>query len=156
TKLALQRMGLFPAARATYRFLNTGIRRQRRREIDFYRTLLSPGSLCFDIGANLGQKAEVFLSCGARVLIVEPNLLCQPTLNFHFGRNPNAELVMSAVGRAESSTTLYVHGTDATASVRPEWDLKTFGVNRPTTRLMVPTTSLDSLIDQYGRPDYVK
>src|SRR5262245_60957671 len=65
-KWALQKTGLFPAVRAGYRLLNPKIRHQRFREINFYSALLKPDALCFDIGANLGQKAEVFLCCAAR------------------------------------------------------------------------------------------
>jgi hypothetical protein len=125
--MALQRTGLFPAARAGYRMVNPRIRNQRFREINFYSTFLKPDALCFDIGANLGQKAEVFLSCAKRVIIVEPNVLCQPTLSYLFGRNPNAEVLMTAVGSTPGWMKLYVHGTDSTASARPEWDRQVYG-----------------------------
>src|SRR5262245_58356498 len=102
-KHALLRIGLFPVVRTAYRALSRAIRTQRSHEIDFYRALLRPDSLCFDVGANLGQKAEVFLSCGARVIIIEPNVLCHPTLRFLFSRSPNAEIVATAVGSFRGS-----------------------------------------------------
>jgi FkbM family methyltransferase len=106
--------------------------------------------------SNLGQKAEVFLACAARVIIVEPNILCQPTLSYLFGRNPNAELLMTAVGSTPGWMDLYVHGTDSTASARPEWDRQVYGVDRGTTARVVPVTTLDGLIERYGQPDFVK
>jgi FkbM family methyltransferase len=155
-RLALQKMGLFPAARTVYRLVNPSVRGQLSREINFYRPLLKPDSLCFDVGANLGQKAEVFLSCGARVIIIEPNTFCQPTLNYLFSRNLKAEVVMTAVGGAQRSIDLHVHGTETTASARPEWERQIYGVTRATTVLTVPVTTLDKLIERYGRPDFIK
>ena len=127
TKRILQRAGLFPIVRSVYRSLNDRIRKQKAHEITFYRTLLRPDALCFDVGANLGQKAEVLLACSSRVIIVEPNILCLPTLRYLFGSNPNAEIVTSAVGNFRGSINLHVHGTDPTASVRPEWDRQFMG-----------------------------
>jgi hypothetical protein len=119
-KSTLMKTGLFPAARAAYRFLNRDIRDQRRQEIEFYSKLLKPDALCFDVGANLGQKTEVFLACGARVVTIEPNPHCGPTLQFHFAGNPRCELLFTAVGSSEGAIELFTHLADATASVRSD------------------------------------
>jgi FkbM family methyltransferase len=156
TKATLQRIGLFPAARSAYRALHGGIRKQRAHEIAFYSSLFSPGALCFDIGANLGQTTEVFLACGARVLSVEPNALCHPTLKHLFGENKNCQIVQSAIGSSNGFIDLHVHGTDATASVRADWDRQTYGSDRGTTATTTPIATLDTLIERYGRPDFVK
>ena|ERR1700722_5400283 len=119
TKTALHKWGLFPLARAAYRVCNRDVRKQQGREISFYSSLIPVGALCFDIGANLGQKAEVLIACGAHVVSVEPNPMCYPTLRHLFGNNKNCHIVPSAVGKANGSVDLHIHGTDATASVRP-------------------------------------
>jgi FkbM family methyltransferase len=155
-KHTLQRIGLFPIARTAYRALSPSVRAQRSHEIAFYGSLLRPNSLCFDVGANLGQKAEVFLSCGARVIILEPNVLCHATLSHLFNRNPNARIVSTAVGSSRGSTDLHVHGTDSTASVRLDWDRQVYGIDRTCTALAVPVTTLDDLIEHFGRPDFIK
>jgi FkbM family methyltransferase len=49
---------------------------QNAAERSFYRHLIQPGDLVFDIGANVGAKTEIFLSLGAYVVAVEPNALC--------------------------------------------------------------------------------
>jgi FkbM family methyltransferase len=155
-KSALQKMGLFPAARRAYRLLNSDIRNQRRREIKFYSALLKPGALCFDVGANLGQKTEIFLACGARVITIEPNPHCRPTLEFHFGGNPRCELLFTAVGSSEGEIELFTHLADSTASARSDWNLKVFGLKREMKALLVPMTTLDTLISRYGQPDFIK
>src|SRR6186997_854417 len=35
--------------------------------VKFYKQFLSPGNLCFDIGANIGNRTRVFLQLGATV-----------------------------------------------------------------------------------------
>jgi FkbM family methyltransferase len=155
-KAALHQAGLFPVARAVYRSLNREIQKQRWRELEFYSSLLKPNALCFDVGANLGQKSEIFLACGARVIAIEPNPKCQPTLWFQFGRNPRCELVYAAVGEAEGTVELFTHSSDSTASVNPNWDREVFGFKREIESVEVPMTTLDSLISRYGCPDFVK
>lgn len=154
-KWALQQTGLFPTARSVYRTLNRSIRANKAREIAFYKSLLPENSLCFDIGANLGQKTEVLVACGARVICVEPNEMCLPTLNFQFANRNNVRLVTEAVGSTSGFATMHVDGTAATASLRPEWN-KMFGQGSETVPQVVPITTLDVLISKYGRPDFVK
>jgi FkbM family methyltransferase len=155
-KQVLQQVGLFPVARSLYRSVNPTVRAQKSYEARFYGNLLKPNSLCFDVGANLGQKAEIFRLCGARVVAVEPNYLCHPTLTHLFGHDKNVQIVSSAVGSSNGHLDLYVHGTDATGSARPEWHQQVYGNNQKTRALKVPVTTIDSLIDRYGRPDFVK
>ena len=145
-KSALQKMGLFPATRWAYRRLNRKIREQGHREIDFYSAFAEPSTLCFDIGANLGQKTEVFLACGARVITVEPNPHCRSALEYNFAGNSQCELVFMAVGPSESVIELFTHLADSTAGARPDWDTKIFGIGRRISPVSVPMTTLDALI----------
>jgi FkbM family methyltransferase len=154
-RTVLQKWGFFPIARTAYRVCSRGVRKQRAHEISFYSSLIPTGALCFDIGANLGQKAEVLLACGAHVVAVEPNPLCYPTLRHLFGNNNNCYIVQSAVGKTKGSIDLYIHGTDATASVRPEWDKQIFGFDRGVTAVKTPLTTLDALIELHGKPDFI-
>jgi len=48
----------------------------RSTEVDFYRNTLEgfqPGDVIFDVGANEGQKTDIFLRLGAKVVAVEPD-----------------------------------------------------------------------------------
>src|SRR5207253_121002 len=102
-----------------YRKFTPSIRRQRAKELEFYRGILKRRSLCFDVGANLGQKTELFIEMDCRVVMVEPNVNCAPTLDYQFGKNPNVKIVMSAVGSTEGTVKYYSQGTSAASSVRP-------------------------------------
>jgi FkbM family methyltransferase len=154
-KTYLQKWGLFPIARTAYRVCSRNVRKLKAHEISFYSSLIPPNALCFDIGANLGQKSEVLLGCGAHVVLVEPNPLCHSTLRHRFGKNENCYIVPSAVGKTSGFIDLYIHGTDATGSVRPEWDKQVYGVDRGVTAVKTPLTTLDALIELHGKPDFI-
>lgn len=47
-----------------------------RKKIAFYKRFISKGDLCFDIGANIGEKSKLFLKCGAKVVAFEPQKSC--------------------------------------------------------------------------------
>jgi hypothetical protein len=56
---------------------------RRSKEVSFYRSVLNgfrPGDLIFDVGANVGDKTDIFLRLGARVLAVEPDKAAQQVL----------------------------------------------------------------------------
>lgn len=155
-KSGLQRVGLFPIVRSAYRKLSTPIQAQHRKELSFYAGLLKPAGLVFDVGANLGQRSEVFLELGNKVVAVEPNAACQPTLRHLFGSNQNFTLVEKAIGHEVGSVTFYASGTDSTGSTRPDWNTKVFGSDRGQIARVVPMTTLDALVSEYGIPDFVK
>src|SRR5262245_6490618 len=123
-KHVLHKLGLFPVARALYRRISPAHRRERQNNKDFYGTLVRPGDLCFDVGANLGQSIEALVELGAKVIAVEPNAECLPVLSFHFGRDPNVRIVAKACGKAAGVAQLHYSGTDSTASLRPDWPFK--------------------------------
>lgn len=153
-KAILQRAGLFPVARAAYRGLNPRIRHELLKDRALYSQFIKRGDLVFDVGVNLGQKTETFLGCGAKVIGIEPNPRCTPTLNRLFGSNPNFVLVQEAVGAEEGILELHFTGTDSTASLRADWGEKRAMPNIES--MPVPVTTLDRLIDRFGVPAFCK
>lgn len=146
-----QKLGLYPLARAVYRSLNSKIARDLERQTAFYRKFISPGDLCFDIGANVGQTSEVMLAAGARVIAVEPNPACHEGLRWQFGRKREFTLITEAISDTETTARLYVNGTDSRASLRADWKfLPKSG------EVEVSTTTLDALIAKHGSPVYCK
>ena len=72
--------------------------RQRRRMMSFYRQFIREGDLCFDVGANIGNRTEVFLKLGASVVAIEPQADCMKGLQRKFGRNANVTLLQKGLG----------------------------------------------------------
>src|SRR5262245_21821949 len=64
--------------------------------VDFYSQVLKPGELCFDIGANVGNRLKVFRKIGARVVAVEPQPACASVLRAVYGRDPSVDVLAVA------------------------------------------------------------
>lgn len=155
-KGAARRLGVFPLTRNLYRRLDPRVRRARRRDLAFFKSLVGRNDLVFDIGANLGQKSEIFLACGARVVALEPNPLCAPTLRFEFARNDGFRLIEKAVGAEAGRARLNFVGAESTASLRGDWKWLTEGGKLKARNVEVEVTTLDALIAEFGPPAYCK
>ena len=79
--------GLYRPARSLYRLLNQAQSSKLRQEFDFYSKVIKPGSLCFDVGANIGEKSEIFLKAGASVVAFECQTDCLRELNARCGHD---------------------------------------------------------------------
>lgn len=136
----------YPLLRHIYRRTVPAARRERAMMRRFFGQLVEPGTLCFDIGANVGQTTEALLACGARVVAVEPNPRCRDVLAWQFGSDRRVVLRSAAVGANAGEAILHVSGTASTASLRSDWPFSTSESHR------VALVTLDSLIAEYGRP----
>jgi FkbM family methyltransferase len=126
-----------------------------------YAPFAGPGDLVFDIGANLGLHVKAFRSLNCRVIAVEPQRLCVAALRRAF-RNQGITIVPAAVAESSGTARLNVCGDlHKIASLSRSWieatqqsgrfrDLQWVESER------VETTTLDSLIKQYGTPSFIK
>lgn len=132
----------------------------KNRTITFLSQFIHPNSLVFDVGANKGDKTEVYLACGARVVCFEPQPLCVEQLYRRF--NTNEDVVVEPIGLAEKEgrlellicdqvSTLSTFNKDATYNGRfAERDYK-WGKS-----VFVDVMTLDRMIEKYGLPDFCK
>ena len=141
------------------RLRNSWIRQRRAR---FYAQFMRRGDYCFDVGAHLGRKLELFASLGVRVLAVEPDQSCVESLRQDFGALERVEIVatgLSADGRdirfwlnkehpeMSSFSTAFIDACDDYfGDARHQWH-----ESQP-----IATTTLDALIAEYGLPDFCK
>jgi FkbM family methyltransferase len=125
----------------------------------FYSRFISKGSLCFDIGANVGDVTEIFLALGASVISVEPQTVCLRALQRRYGTNPNVSIVGKAVSEETGNTELYVcEYNSGISTMSPRWVKQSryrdlFKWNKT---VSIETVTLDSLIDSYGLPQFCK
>jgi FkbM family methyltransferase len=139
-------------------------RRELRRRVGFYRQFVSRGGLCFDVGANRGDRVELLLAVPARVVAVEPQSSCHPVLRERFGRDPRFTLVTSALGAEPGEAELFAADdaqTSVLATLSREWAQSVrasgrFAERRWERRECVDVTTLDSLIADYGMPEFCK
>jgi len=143
--------------RSLYRRLKL-VDEQRLAEVNFYRTIIRPGDLVFDVGANVGFKSEVFLECGASVVALEPNPNCHPIIEYDHVNNKAFQLVKKGVGSEEGTLLLNVEGTSPTSSFRNDWKYAGLGYagGAEAKRVEVLVTTLDQLIAEHGVPSYIK
>jgi FkbM family methyltransferase len=134
---------------------------ESRRERNFYSTFLHPGDLVFDIGANVGDRVDVFLRLGARVVAVEPQAHCVETLRARGRDEPSLAVVAKAVGAEEGHASMYVGEVDTLTTLSPRWIETTqasgrFSAYRWDEPRDVEVTTLDRLIDEFGVPAFCK
>lgn len=125
----------------------------------FYSHFISKESLCFDIGANVGDVTEIFLALGARVISVEPQTVCLRALQRRYGTNPNVSIVGKAVAEEPGNTELYVcEYNSGISTMSPRWvkQSRYAGLFKWNKTVSIETVTLDSLIDSYGLPQFCK
>lgn len=142
--------GLYRPARWLARRARPDQMRLLTQDVGFFRSILARGALCFDVGANIGEKSEALLLAGARVVAFEPNPLVLPELRARCGRRGEWTLVQTALGSGASIATLYAREQHGQSSLAPDWAGAVIG------RYHVPVVTLDSAVQHFGRPAYCK
>jgi FkbM family methyltransferase len=128
----------------------------------FYRQFVRPGDLCFDLGAHVGNRLRALASLGAQVVALEPHPALLQLLQRWYGTWPGVTLLGQAVGAKPGEQTLMVSRLAPTvSSLSPEWTARVartpgFASVRWDSRVVVPVTTLDRLIAQYGVPAFCK
>jgi FkbM family methyltransferase len=143
----------------------------RSQEIKFYRDLLvgfKKGDLVFDIGANDGTKAEIFLRLGAKIVAVEPDQTNQKVLQDRFLSYRLNKKPLTIVGKAVSSScgeeTMWVDAPGSWMNtLNPKWvetlrnDTERFGSRLDfAQQIKVETVTIADLIRTYGLPFFIK
>lgn len=135
---------------------------RRRRITNFYRMLIKPGDLCFDIGAHVGNRLGPWTALGARVVAVEPQPQLMGYLKRQFGGDPRITLLESALGEKPGTAEMYVSTRNPTVTslsrawIRQVKQDPSFSQVKWDRKLVVNVTTLDALIEQYGLPALVK
>lgn len=137
----------------------------RRKLIRFYSQFVGKGDLCFDIGANIGNRTKVFLRLGATVVAVEPQNNCMRKLLKKYGNDNRVFLVHKALGAKEGKGNLILSNSHTVSSMSREWidcvkESDMFFTSTSAFQwhkaVSVPITTLDKLIEEYGSPAVCK
>lgn len=127
-----------------------------------YSRFLQSGDLAFDIGSHVGDRVSSFRRLGATVVALEPQPLAHRAIRLIHGRDPGVHVLQAACGAQEGQLSLHINTANPTVSTASQaftdaadgacgwqdqvWDQV----------VEVPCVTLDKLITQYGRPDFVK
>lgn len=176
-QLLLKQVGLYNRLKASclydlyWNIADSRVIDKRSREVAFYRDLLKgfqAGDLFFDIGANYGQKTDIFLRIGARVLAVDPDEMNLEALRDKFLRYRRVAKQVTIVGKAVSDNSA-VHKLwidepgSAKNTLSQKWvdtlrrDEARFGHRLNFSHHKeVESISLEELMVAYGVPFFVK
>jgi FkbM family methyltransferase len=133
----------------------------------FYHELLDHKhpSLVFDIGANVGDHSNIFSKISKKLVCVEPDDTNNVILRSRFGRNKNVTIIKKAVAEKEGTSVFYMEAAGSAlntlstkwVNVLEESEVSRFGEGHKfSTSKKVEITTLDKLIKEYGKPDYIK
>ncbi len=126
-----------------------------------YSHFLRPGDLCFDIGANVGDRVAVMRSVGARVVAVEPQPGCVMTLRERFSGDPEVTILPVGLAEEEGSRELQISNASTLSSMSSGWidSMRSSGRFSEFSWedvVEVPVTTLESAIAEHGRPRFCK
>lgn len=152
----LRGLGLYSFAISLENKIVTKLQWNKQKEL--YKQFISDNALCFDVGANVGNRTALFLELGAKnVVMVEPQKDCYEKLEKRF---PNLPLVKKGLGEKESTEKLYVSDVSLISSfskshVDQMQEDRFKGANWDKT-IDIEMTTLDNLIKEFGVPDFCK
>jgi len=163
-----KRSPLYPV----YRFFSDRRRKRKSRDfwqwttedqtrLDFYQQFVSRGDLVFDIGANLGNRSKIFSKLGAVIVAVEPQTPCGDYLASVFQETAGFHLVRKALGASVGEAEMLICDASTISSLSPDWvrsvtESGRFAEYKWDRAETVSVDTLDNLIDQYGRPAFIK
>jgi FkbM family methyltransferase len=129
-----------------------------RRRIAFYSRFVGANDLCFDVGANLGNRVAPLLAINAKIVAVEPQEFCQKVLRIRFGKK--IEIVPKGLGEREEEREFYISDDSYLSSFSTDWiesvKKQRFRNNIWNAVKKVRMTTLDALIAKYGTPSFIK
>jgi len=150
---------LFIPARALYRAVFHPERIKHHRQMrQFYGQFIGKGDVVFDVGAAVGEYAEVFCQLGARVIAIEPNPACCAELE-KLARVRDIRVEACAVGATAGTATLHLCEESNLSTLSDRWVERAAesGANLQWTGTIdVPVTPLNELARRHGEPRFVK
>ena len=135
------------------------------KRLSFYSTFIKSRDICFDIGANIGNRTKIFLKIvgpDGKVVSVEPQDFCMKVLKNAFAGHPNVYLENTALGEAPGEAEIAISNETTVSSMSSEWiesvkNSKRFGSEIEwNQRQKVRITTLDHLIERHGEPNFIK
>ena len=128
--------------------------------MEIYKNILKKDFLCFDIGANIGNKTETLLKHSSKVVCVEPQPNCVTKLKNRFNFNNNVIIVNKGCGPKIGTSRLFISQYDTLSTMSEEFIETTkkerFNGVSWNSHIDVDVTTLDSLISEYGLPHFCK
>ncbi|MBN2152782.1 MAG: FkbM family methyltransferase [Candidatus Lokiarchaeota archaeon] len=131
---------------------------RRKNMLKLYSDFVGEGDLAFDIGAYRGLISDILLALGAKVVIVEPNPEMSAALQKKYQEKSDVTVLNMGAGSADCELDFHINEKIPQSCTFSEafisesrYSLRTW---EGTVR--VPVAKLDTLIDKYGTPKFIK
>lgn len=125
---------------------------------NLYSGLVKHGELCFDVGANVGNRVKPLVQIGAKVVAIEPQQNCYEVLEQNFGSS--ILIVKKGLSDRIGKRKFYLSKDTTLSSFSEEWiDIvrrSRFKSSKWNKVIEVEMTTLDHLIGEYGIPVFIK
>lgn len=114
-------------------------------------------NLIFDIGANRGRTAEIFINHSEKVICFEPNPDLVSYLRKRFC-NTNLSIDNRAISHEKGMQEFKLANADTISTLSQDWvqNSRFTGEYSWDNSIMVETLTLSDAIAEYGIPDYIK
>ena len=131
------------------------------RRLRFYQQFVTPGSLVYDVGANVGNRTKLFLKLQAKVIAFEPQQKCADFLDTVFKKESNFKLVRKALGSKEGNGKMLIGEMSGLSTLSEEWleaieESKRFDRHNWNETQPCEITTLDRAIGDFGIPSFIK
>jgi FkbM family methyltransferase len=135
--------------------------KQNIRMYFFYKNLIDKNSICFDVGANIGNRSDIFMKLCSKVVAIEPQKKCFEILQKKYGKKSNIILINKALGEKEGEAEIMISEATTVSSISKDWIQSVKYSGRFSDIVwqkgyIVPVVTLDSLILTYGLPNFCK
>jgi FkbM family methyltransferase len=128
--------------------------------MSIFKKLISINDLVFDVGSNMGDKSEIFLNLGAKVIGFEPQNECYELTKEKFKSNNNFIPKNIALSNNSGVEIMYVANHHTISSMSHEFISETkksrFKGANWDEKIEVKTDTLDNVILEYGTPNFIK
>lgn len=131
---------------------------QGRRK--FYSQFFSSKSdIYFDVGANYGNRIEPLINTGIKIVAIEPQIECVRHLKNKYKNK--IDIIQKGLGEKEEVKTMYISNSSVLSSFSKDWINSTkqsgrFKDYNWNLERQIEITTLDNLIDKYGKPKFIK
>lgn len=127
--------------------------------LKFYSGFLKKDDLVFDVGANLGNRVEVFLSLKCKVIAIEPQEACAAFLTWKFGNK--IALIKSGMSDHSGVEEFFISDSHTISSFSKDFinsvsDSGRFSNTSWKKKVTSEVSTLENLIKQYGKPTFIK
>ena len=130
--------------------------------ISMYHPFVKHGDLVFDLGSAYGNRTKHFLKLGAgKVIVVEPTEYYQKKLHKSYGNDPRVKLLKVGIADKNGKQTITLCSSP-TLSTFEQDEINDISSNPQMRNLewigkeTIEMVSLNTLIETYGLPDFVK